>query len=104
MKGMNLVKEHISAYTGLGFYTVLGAIIRYLVTYPCDSSFESIVKPYAIGFILIGIVFGVGSFIFRNKKPSGNKQILFDWGRGIITGFGLGWGGMTVWIFVFPCG
>ncbi|HJW19407.1 MAG TPA: hypothetical protein VJ571_02475 [Candidatus Nitrosotalea sp.] len=91
-------------YVGLGTYAVVGAVLRYLMICPSGSPFAFIVNPYVITFIVIGIGFGLFSFIYRNKKLSGNWKHLFDAGRGIITGFSIGWGGVTVWILaVHPC-
>ena len=96
---MNRMKEHIDAYTSLGVYTIVGAITRYYITYPCGSFFEDVhifASQFAIIFILIGISFGLYSFFFP-KKP------LTRVGHGVVTGLGMGFGGMTVYVLLNPC-
>ena len=101
----NAYNKHMPDYVGLGTYAVVGAVLRYLVTFPCGSPFEFIVRPYAIALIASGIAFGLGSFIYRNKQLSGFWKILFGVARGAITGFGVGWGGVTAWILAYHlCG
>ena len=103
---MNQVKENISAYTGLGVYIFVGVVLRYFITFPRSSAFQnSLVIYLSVAFIIIGICFGLFSFIFRNRELFGRRKILFDGGRGVITGFGVGWGGVTAWILAYnPCG
>jgi hypothetical protein len=94
------MKEHIPAYTSLGVYTIVGVALRYFITLPCGSGFENFhvqVNHYAIIFIMIGIGFGLYSFILPNKKPSRIAH-------GVITGLGVGFGGMTAVILALnPC-
>lgn len=100
---MNRDKEKIAAYLGLVVYATLGTIIRYFTTFPCGSDFNSIhviVKPWAIAFIMIGIGFGLISFIYRNKQLSGYWKSLFDSARGAITGFSIGWGGVSIILLI----
>lgn len=77
------------------------------MTFPCGSGFEpihDIVKPWSIGFIIGGIVFGYIAFKYRNKVLSGKLRDLKNVAQGAITGFSIGWGGTTIVIFVFnPC-
>ena len=103
----NKYDKHMPDYVGLGTYAVVGAVLKWLMTFPCGASFESVVNPYAIGFILSGIGFGLISFIYRNRfgNLSGIKKSLFETARGAITGFSIGWGGVTAWILLcHPCG
>ena len=96
---MNGVREHIPAYLMLGVYTIVGVITRYYITYPCGSFFEDIhvqTGQFAIIFILVGIGSGLYSFFFP-KKP------LTRVGQGIVTGLGVGFGGMTVYVLLNPC-
>ena len=97
-------RENSLAKLGLVIYTALGVLIRYYTTFPCGSAFNSIhviVKPYAIGFIVVGIAFGLISFIYRNKQLSRNWKSLFDVSKGAITGFSIGWGGVSLIILIF---
>ena len=99
LQNMNRVKEHIPADFSLGVYAVVGAILRYFITFPCGSEFENThiqVGYYAIIFIIIGIGFGLYSFIFPNR----NKNRV---AHGIVTGLGVGFGGMTVYVLLNPC-
>jgi len=95
---MNQIKEHIPAYIGLGVYTVVGALIRYFMSLPCDwYAFHIVMGYYAVPYLVIGIGWGLYSFILPNtKKP----RI----GQGVVTGLGVGFGGMTIAILVLnPC-
>lgn len=95
---MNQIKEHIPAYIGLGVYTVVGAVIRYFMSLPCDwYALHVGMGYYAIIYLAIGIGWGLYVFIFPNaKKP----RI----GHGVVTGLGVGFGGMTIAILALnPC-
>src|SRR5689334_3806699 len=95
-------KEQMPDYAGLVSFVVIGIVLR-LDT--CGPS-ASITRISAIGFIAIGIAFGLVSFILRHEPPpSGLKKIIFEVSRGAITGFGIGWGGITALILAFQlCG
>lgn len=96
---MSQLKTEIPAYIGFGVYTVLGAILRYFITFPCGSEFESIhisIGQAAIIFIIIGIGWGLHSFVRPNKM---RPRV----GHGVVTGLGAGFGGMTVYALLNPC-
>lgn len=99
----NRFDKHYPDYAGLGFYVVFGALLRWIT---CNWSNVSIANYSAIVFILVGITFGLYSFISRNRPPpKGIRKIIFEAGRGMLTGFSVGWGGVTVWILAgHPCG
>ena len=97
-------KEKSVAYLGLLVYITLGILVRYFTTIPCGSAFEpihNIVKPWAIIFIVIGIVFGLISFIYRNKTLTGRLKNLKDVAQGAVTGFSIGYGGTSVILLIF---
>ncbi len=101
---MNQSKEKSIAYTGLVIYAILGFLIRYYTTFPCGLAFNVIhiiVKPYAIGFIVVGIAFGLISFIYRNKALTGKWKNLKDVSQGAVTGFSIGYGGVSVIFLIF---
>jgi hypothetical protein len=99
-QNMNRIKEHLPAYTSLGVYAIVGAVLRYFITLPCGSRFEDIhaqIGYYAIIFIIIGIGFGLYAFILPNRKRSRVAQ-------GVVTGLGVGFSGMTAVILAInPC-
>lgn len=95
--------EHYADYAGLGSYFVLGVALRWIT---CVSPSVSLARYSAILFILIGIAFGLYSFIYRTRPPpTGKRKKIFEAGRGMLTGFSIGWGGSTALILAFHlCG
>jgi len=93
-------KENVASYMSLVIYAIVGATLRYFITLPCDSGFQSVHVAIGLGaipYIMIGIGFGLFSFIFPDKKIS-------KIGRGVVTGLSVGFGGMTVYILATnPC-
>lgn len=97
---MSIVREHSRSYFMLGVYTIVGAIIRFFITYPCGSFFEDVhnfVTLYAIAFIVITIFINLLRFALPNRFR--NRVVI-----GIVTGFMVGFGGTTaVFLVLKPC-
>lgn len=86
------LKDGIFAYFMLIVYGIIGVLIRYLMIPTCNSELKflnTIGGLYALPLILIcGVGVGLFSFIWQKKIPRT--------GQGIVTGFGVGFGIMTV--------
>ncbi|MCE9653053.1 MAG: hypothetical protein K8Q89_08385 [Nitrosarchaeum sp.] len=90
---MNRKSENIPAYLSLSIYTIVGAVLRYFIIPFCVHGLENLTVAlgYAtIPFIIIGIGFGLYSFLFPNRKRT---RIAI----GVVTGLSVGFGGMTVY-------
>ncbi len=97
---MNKKNENFWAYVSLGIYAVFGVSIRYYVIPFCTQGLEGVtflVGFVAVLFLIIGIAAGLYSFIFQEKRLSRIAS-------GIVTGFAVGFGGMTIIALLFiPC-
>jgi len=62
------------------------------VNLECNSKFKDI-HDYVINFAIIFILIGIGSGLYPFILPNRNKNRI---GQGIVTGLGVGFGGMTV--------
>lgn len=90
---MNEKNENVFAYTVFAIYVIVGVLLRYEIIPRCNPILENFQVGfgyYAIPFIAFGIGVGLYSFFFP-KKP------LTRVGQGIVTGLGVGFGGMTVY-------
>lgn len=68
---MNMNNENITAYFVLAIYLIIGGLLRYLIIPTCNTELQylnTIGGMYALPFIIIGISFGLFSFI-RPKMP-----------------------------------
>jgi hypothetical protein len=97
---MNQTNQNFWAYASLVIYIIVGAILRYFIIPYCNPELHVTNTGfgyYAIPYILIGIGFGLFSFIFPNRQRT---RIAI----GVVTGLSVGFGGMTVYALAFnPC-
>jgi len=97
---MDVKNENVTAYALLVIYGLIGVLLRYEMISPCDPALENFhngMVLYVLPFVVIGIGAGLTSFIFPKKK-------LTRIGQGVVTGLGVGFGGMTIIALLFiPC-
>lgn len=80
-------------------YAVIGAFLRYYITFPSDPNWNGthiLFGVASIPYIAIGIGWGLHSLIYPNPAKRSRR-----YGQAVVVGLSIGFGGMTILILAF---